>query len=151
MTSNLYFCLLFFKEESASTAYCHSIAHIKIIMCTGDICLIAMVELFCNYLSSKNYVANRHMTGWKFLYIITENTLSWNKTLDCIALHAPESVVSIATPTVWMAQGSHCSGARFFTHTHIGCEVHPASITEGTEAFFMGKVPVVCPWPPITI
>ena len=31
-------------------------------MYTGDICLIAMVELFSNYLSSKNYVANRHMT-----------------------------------------------------------------------------------------
>jgi hypothetical protein len=28
----------------------------------GDTCLIAMVELFCNYLSSKDYVANRHMT-----------------------------------------------------------------------------------------
>jgi len=75
----------------------------------------------------------------------TENTLSWNKALDCIVLHGLESVVSIVAPTVWMAQSSCCSGARFFTHTHIGCEVHPPSITEGTDALSMGKVPVVCP------
>jgi len=84
------------------------------------------------------------------LYIITEQkTLchgtKWVLALDFIVLHGPESIVSIATPTVWMAQGLNCSGARFSAHTQIGSEVHPASSTMGTEALSMGKAAVICP------
>jgi hypothetical protein len=69
----------------------------------------------------------------------------WVLALDSVVLNGPESVFSIATPTVWLAQGSNCSGAGFSTHTQIGYEVHPAPSTVGTEALSMGKAAVVCP------
>lgn len=117
-------------------------------MWAGDTCLIAMVELCCNYLSSKDYVASRDMTVGEGFCISEQKTLchgtKWVLALDSIFLHGPESVVSIATPTVWLAQGSNCSGASFSTHTQIGYEVHPASSTVVTEALSAGKAAVVC-------
>jgi len=84
------------------------------------------------------------------LYIVTEQKTLCHGTkqvlaLESIVLHGPESVVSIGTHTVWMAQGSNCSGARFSTHTQIGCEVHPVPSTVGTETLSVGKTAVVCP------
>lgn len=118
-------------------------------MCAGDTCLIAMVELCCNYLSSKDHVASRDMTVGEGFCISEQKTLchgtKWVLALDSVALHGPESVFSIVTPTVWLAQGSNCSGARFSTHTQIGSEAHPAPSTVGIEALCMGKATVVCP------
>jgi hypothetical protein len=56
----------------------------------GDTCLIAMVELCCNYLSSKDYVARHMAVGKVFIYHNrTQNTSSWNSAGTCTRLHRP--------------------------------------------------------------